>query len=127
MLRQTLGEENWWRAINHYLTKYAHQPVETEQFRIAVEEATGQSMDWFFDEWLYRMGHPVLRVTKSYDASAKQLTVIVRQEQKLDPTSSYPQVEFFQMPVDVEIGTANNTQIERVRIEPKAEQSFTFR
>lgn len=126
MLRQTLGEENWWRAINHYLTKYAHQPVETEQFRIAVEEATGQSMDWFFDEWLYRMGHPVLRVTKSYDASAKQLTVIVRQEQKLDPTSSYPQVEFFQMPVDVEIGTANNTQIERVRIEPKAEQSFTF-
>jgi aminopeptidase N len=126
MLRQTLGEENWWRAINHYLTKYAHQPVETEQFRIAVEEATGQSMDWFFDEWLYRMDHPVFRVTKNYDANAKRLTLTVRQEQKIDPTSAYPQVEFFQMPVDVEIGTANNTRVERVRIEPKAEQSFTF-
>src|SRR5579885_808311 len=44
MLRQQLGERDWWRAINHYLTKYAHQPVETEQFRIAIEEATGRSM-----------------------------------------------------------------------------------
>ena len=37
MLRKTLGDDNWWRAINHYLNKYAHQPVETEQFRIAIE------------------------------------------------------------------------------------------
>jgi aminopeptidase N len=127
MLRKTLGEENWWRAINHYLTKYPHQPVETEQFRIAVEEATGQSMDRFFDQWLYRMGHPVLRVTKQYDAGAKQLSLTVRQEQKPDPASAYPQVEFFELPVDVEIGTASNTRIERVVIEPKAEQTFTFK
>ncbi|MCA1558322.1 MAG: M1 family metallopeptidase, partial [Acidobacteria bacterium] len=37
MLRMTLGEENWRRSIKHYLTKYAHQPVETEQLRIAIE------------------------------------------------------------------------------------------
>jgi aminopeptidase N len=126
MLRKTLGEENWWRAINHYLTTNAHQPVETEQFRIAIEEATGQSMDWFFDEWLYKMGHPVFRVTKNYDANAKTLTLNVRQEQKPDETSQYPQVGFFQMPVEVEIGTAESTRIERVQLEPKEEQSFTF-
>src|SRR6266478_4101857 len=34
MLRQTLGEANLWRSINHYLKKYAHQPVETGQFRV---------------------------------------------------------------------------------------------
>src|SRR5213079_3413604 len=55
MLRKHLGEENWWKAINLYLKTNAHQPVSTEDFRIAVEEATGQSMDWFFDQWLYRM------------------------------------------------------------------------
>ena len=126
MLRKTLGEDNWWRSINHYLKKYANQPVQTEQFRIAIEEATGQPMDWFFDEWLYKMGHPVFSVTQNYDAGAKTLTLKVRQEQKPDPNSDYPQVGFFRMPVEIEIGTSGAVRVERVMIEPKEEQSFTF-
>ncbi|PYS75363.1 MAG: hypothetical protein DMF73_00865 [Acidobacteria bacterium] len=126
MLRTFLGEDNWWRSINHYLTKYAHQPVETAQFRIAIEETTGQPMDWFFDEWVYKMGHPVFRVTQDYDAANKQLILKVRQEQKPDPESQYPQAGFFQTPVDIQIGTAINTRVERVQIEPKEEQTFKF-
>ena len=126
MLRTYLGEDNWWRSINHYLTKYAHQPVETAQFRIAIEETTGQPMDWFFDEWLYKMGHPVFRVTQDYDATRKELTLKVRQEQRPDPDSQYPQVGFFQTPVDIEIGTASGTRIERANIEPKEEQTLKF-
>src|SRR5205085_5432929 len=126
MLHVALGDAQWWRAINHYLTKYAHQPVETEQFRIAVEAATGQSMDWFFDEWVYRMGHPVFRVTQGYDPAAKTLTLTVRQEQKIDPANAYPQDALFRTPVEVEIGTAQGTRIERAMIEPKEEQALTF-
>src|SRR5437588_5944196 len=126
MLRTFLGDDNWWRSINHYLTKYAHQPVETAQFRIAIEETTGQPMDWFFDEWLYKMGHPVFRVTQDYDATKKELTLKVRQEQRPDPESQYPQVVFFQTPVDIEIGTASSSRIDRVRIEPKEEQTYKF-
>ena len=126
MLRTFLGEDNWWRSINHYLTKHAHQPVETAQLRIAIEETTGQPMDWFFDEWVYKMGHPVFRVTQTYDQTKKELTLNVRQEQKPDPESQYPQVGLFQTPVDIEIGTATNTRVERVQIEPKEEQSFKF-
>ena len=126
MLRTYLGEDSWWRSINHYLKKYANQPVETGQFRIAIEEATGQSMDWFFDEWLYRMGHPIFQITKSYDISAKRLLLTVKQTQKPDPDSQYPQVKLFQTPVDIEIGTAISTRVERIRIEPREEQTFTF-
>ena len=126
MLRSYLGEENWWRAINHYLNKYAHQPVETEQFRIAIEEATGQPMDWFFDQWLYKMGHPVFHVIQDYDPGAKALKLSLRQEQKSDPASQYPQVGFFQTPVSIEIGTATGTRVEEVQIEAKEEQAFTF-
>jgi aminopeptidase N len=126
MLRKTLGEDNWWRSINHYLTKNAHQPVQTEQLRIAIEETTGQPMDWFFDEWVYKMAHPIFNVTQNYDATAKTLTVNVKQEQELDPDAVYPQAELFTMPVDIEIGTTGNTRIERVMIEPKKDQSFTF-
>jgi aminopeptidase N len=126
MLRTYLGEDNWWRAINHYLTKYAHQPVETAQFRIAIEETTGQPLDWFFDEWLYKMGHPVFRVSQDYDAARKTLVIQVRQEQLLDLESQYPQVVLFQTPVDIEIGTASGNRIERVQIDARQEQSFRF-
>ncbi len=126
MLRKHLGEENWWKAINHYLVSNAHQPVSTEDFRIAIEESTGESMDWFFDEWLYKMGHPVFEVTKNYDAAKKQLTLNVRQTQKIDPNNEFPQVEFFQTFMDVEIGTPSGARVERVWIKPQAENVFTF-
>jgi aminopeptidase N len=126
MLRKTLGEDNWWRAINYYLHKYANQPVETEQFRIAIEESTGQSMDWFFDEWLYKMGHPIFRVTQDYDSTAKALKLKVEQLQTVDPESQFPQVTLFQTPVEIEIGTKSGTRVERVQILPQKEQSFTF-
>lgn len=122
MLRKHLGDELFFKAINHYLVTNANKPVQTEQLRIAIEEATGQSMDWFFDQWLYKMGHPIFEVTKSYDAAAKKLTLSVKQTQKIDPTNEYPQVEFFQTFVDVEI----DGDVKKVWLEPKAENIFTF-
>ncbi|MEO8573743.1 MAG: M1 family aminopeptidase [Pyrinomonadaceae bacterium] len=122
MLRKHLGDKLFFKSLNHYLTANAHQPVSTEDLRIAVEEASGQSMDWFFDQWLYKMGHPIFEVTQSYDDAKKQLTLNVKQMQKIDPTNGYPQTEFFQSFVDVEI----DTKIERVWLEPKAENVFTF-
>jgi len=83
-------------------------------------------MDWFFDEWLYKMGHPVFRVTQDYDAAKRELTLKVSQEQRPDPESQYPQVRLFQTPVDIAIGTASSTRIERVQIEAKEDQTFTF-
>ncbi|HUR97321.1 MAG TPA: M1 family aminopeptidase [Pyrinomonadaceae bacterium] len=122
MLRKHLGDKLFFKSLNHYLTTNAHQPVSTEDLRIAVEEASGQSMDWFFDQWLYKMGHPVFDVTQSYDDAKKQLTLNVKQTQKIDATNGYPQAEFFQSFVDVEI----DNKIERVWLEPKAENVFTF-
>jgi aminopeptidase N len=122
MLRRHLGEENWWRSINHYLKSNANQPVSTEDFRIAIEETTGESMDWFFDQWLFKMGHPVFEITQNYDEAKKQLTLSVKQTQKIDATNEFPQVEFFQTWVDVEI----DNKIERVWLKPQAENVYTF-
>ncbi len=126
MLRQTLGEENWWRAINYYLRKYASQPVETEQFRIALEESTGQALDWFFDQWLYKMGHPVFRVTQNYNAQTKALELTVEQMQTVDTSSPFPQVALFQMPVNVEIETKAGTTLQLIHIQAVRKQSFSL-
>lgn len=122
MLRKHLGDELFFKSLNQYLTANAHQPVSTEDLRIAIEETSGQSMDWFFDEWLYRMGHPIFEITKSYDAAAKKLSLIVKQTQKIDLNNEYPQVQYFQTFVDVEI----DNRVERVWLKPQAENVFTF-
>ncbi|HEY8560722.1 MAG TPA: M1 family aminopeptidase [Pyrinomonadaceae bacterium] len=122
MLRKHLGDELFFKSLNHYLTKYANQPVQTEQLRIAIEEATGQSMDWFFDQWLYKMGHPVFEVTQNYDAAAKKLTLNVKQTQKIDLLNEYPQAQYFQAKVDVEI----DGRVEQVWLKPQAENVFAF-
>jgi aminopeptidase N len=122
MLRKHLGDKAFFRSLNHYLVSNAHQPVSTEDLRIAIEETTGQSMDWFFDQWLYRMGHPVFVVTQNYDDTAKKLTLTVKQAQKIDILNEFPQVEFFQAKTDIEI----DGNIHSVSIEPKAENVYTF-
>jgi len=122
MLRKHLGDKLFYKSLNNYLTTNAHQPVSTEDLRIAVEETSGQSMDWFFDEWLYRMGHPVFEITQSYDDAKKQLTLNVKQTQKVDVTNAYPQTEFFQSFVDVAV----DNKVERVWMEPKETNVFTF-
>ena len=127
MLRVMLGEEKWRAGVRRYISKHAHQPVETEQLRRAFEEATKQDLSWFFRQWLYQMNHPVLRVTKNYDEGSRTLRVNVRQEQKPDPTSAYPQTELFRLPVDVGIKTATASRVERIRVEPQTEQTFEFK
>ncbi len=67
------------------------------------------------------MGHPVFEVTQNYDAAKKQLILNVKQTQKIDPNNEFPQVEFFQTFVNIEI----DNQIERVWIKPQAENVFT--
>jgi aminopeptidase N len=122
MLRKHLGEEKWWQAIKHYLKSNANKSVSTEDFRKSVEETSGEPMDWFFDQWLYRMGHPIFEVTKNYDEAKKQLTLNVKQKQKVDPNDEYPQVEFFEGKVEIEI----DERIESVWLEPRAENIFSF-
>lgn len=127
MLHKQLGDRNFWASLNHYLTSNANQPVSTEDLRIAIEETTGRSMDAFFDQWLYKMGHPVFDVKKSYDAAKRVLTLTVRQVQEPDLTSGYPQVGFFETPVDIEIVTNKGPRIETVFIKPRAENVFRIK
>lgn len=122
ILRKHLGEENWWKTIRNYVKSNANKSVSTEDFRKAIEETTGESMEWFFDQWLYKMGHPVFVITKTYDETKKQLTLNVKQTQKIDTNYKHPQIEYFQGKVEIEI----DDRIEQVRLEPKAENIFTF-
>lgn len=122
LLRKHLGEENWRKAIQGYVKTSASRPVTTEDFRQAVEAAGGEPMDWFFDQWLYKMGHPVFEVTQCYDETLQRLTLHLKQTQTPDAKDPYPQAAFFQGKMDIEI----DDRIETVWVQPQAGQIYVF-
>lgn len=120
MLRRHLGDEVFWRGINLYLTRHAHQNVTTPDFQRALEEVSGQKLDWFFQQWVYQAGYPELKVRYRYDAKNKQLALAVQQTQATDALT--PAV--FRLPgVKVEITTPAGVRTESIDI---TERSQTF-
>ena len=96
MLRHVLGDDLFFKAIHHYLTRYRNQSVVTADLQKAVEEATGQSLDWFFQQWVYSGGHPEYKVDYSWDATTRIATLKVAQTQPTDQLTP-----LFRMPVDI--------------------------
>lgn len=74
-----LGEARFRAGLALYTTRHAHDLVETADLRQALEDATGEALDWFFAQWVERPGHPVLKVRVRHDAGRGLLLVDVEQ------------------------------------------------
>jgi aminopeptidase N len=111
MLRFLLGDELFWRALRHYITKHQFTSVETNDLKVAIEEATGQNLHWFFDQWVYKAGYPIFAVSSTWEDSTHTLLLHVAQKQKLDSLTG-----IFRTPVDIEITTAQGVSTHRVAI-----------
>jgi aminopeptidase N len=120
MLRFVLGEERFWKAIGHYCRKHAFGTVETADLRTAIEESTGQGLNWFFDQWVYHGGHPEYQVSYEWDEPQKTVRLTVKQTQKVDELTP-----LFRMPVDIELVTPKETTRQRILVS-KAEETFHF-
>jgi aminopeptidase N len=100
MLRNLLGDQAFGRGLQYYLTKYRFASAETDEFRLALEDATGQNLDWFFRQWVFGAGFPKLKVTKAWDDSTHLLRLTVEQDQQIDSLTGY-----FRFPLVVECTT----------------------
>jgi aminopeptidase N len=98
MLRTTLGEAAWKRALRLYLARHAFAGVETSDLRRACEEASGKNLSWFFEQWIHRGGHPELRVDRSWDAERSTLRLTLEQVQAEEGASAA-----FRLPLTLEV------------------------
>jgi len=114
MLRYVLGDDLWWKAIRHYVKKHARQNVETTDFRVAIEEATGKSLDWFFNQWVYKAGHPEFEVSWTYDEAAKLVAVSVKQKQEVKDLTP-----LFRTPVEIYVANGEAKRTEKVEVREK--------
>jgi aminopeptidase N len=84
MLREMLGEEVFYRGVRAYMAKFALSTAETSDFRIALEQASGLGLEWFFDQWCMRPGCPNISTKATYDAATRMLRIKAEQTQKID-------------------------------------------
>jgi aminopeptidase N len=111
MLRFLLGDRLFWTAIHHYITKHQFSLVETNDFKVAIEEATGQNLSWFFDQWVYKAGYPVFDVSYRWNDTTRAILLHVRQTQTLDSLTG-----IFRTPVEIALTTSGRTVTRRMNI-----------
>ena len=105
MLRKRLGDTAFFSAISAYLSAHRGGIVETNDLVRALEATSGLSLDRFFDEWVYRPGHPNLKINVSFERNV--LVVDVEQTQK------GKDVAVFELPFEIEVGTSSGSQVHR--------------
>jgi aminopeptidase N len=124
MLKQYLGSERFWAAMNRYLTRHAFGTTLSDDLRRAVLDATGENLSWFWSQWVYQSGHPELVVSAAYDSADASLSLTVRQAQ-VDTASAdstglrYATPAVFRAPLAIRVATAKGDVRSRVLLDQR--------
>jgi hypothetical protein len=97
MLRRLVGDDAFFDGIRRFYTESRFKKVGTENFRKAMEEASGRSLERFFERWIYNAALPSM--TFSYRVEGSE--AVLRFEQI---------GELFDVPVTVTLQYADNTR-----------------
>ena len=116
-LREQIGDEAFWRGVNIYLNRHKFGSVETTDLIRAMEEASGDELDWFFDQWVYGLGSPKLTVKQAYDPAQKILTLTISQTQKQEKFSP----SAYRLPLDLEVATETGKKTEKIELTKRLE------
>jgi aminopeptidase N len=115
MLRNYLGDAAFFKGLNIYLTTNKFKTGEAHQLRLAFEDASGEDLNWFFNQWYFGNGHPELKIDYVYEANKAH--VIVEQTQKSG--------KIFKLPFAIDIYTGTNKVRHQVWAQNKID-TFSF-
>lgn len=109
MLRHQLGNEVFWKGIRAYYKKYQDSNAMSSDFEQVMEEASGEDLDEFFDQWLNKKGYPELKWKWKYNNGL--ITISVNQKQKH---------HLFNFPVEFGVVKGDSIQIESFFVDKKS-------
>lgn len=114
MLRTYLGDEAFFKGLNLYLKQNAFKATEAQQLRLAMEEVSGQDLNWFFNQWYYGQGYPTLDISYDYSQPGSAKVTI---EQKGD--------KVFDLPFAIDVYAGGKKERRNVRLSEK-KATYTF-
>ncbi|MFZ0896985.1 MAG: M1 family aminopeptidase, partial [Candidatus Nitrosopolaris sp.] len=127
MLRSYIGDEKFRKSLKVYIETYRGKSVETDDLRKIIEKVSGENLRQFFDQWIYRGGHPQLNVEFSLEESLIKLKIIQMQVANDDDYM------VFKFPLDIKLvfssnGNDNDNKREIIEISKKVtEKTFNLR
>ena len=119
MLRTYTGDEAFFSSLSLYLKRKQFGTAELADLRMAFEEITGEDLNWFFDQWFLKPGHPELAISHHYLPAPNKLVLRVRQLQDTLKNTSY------RLPVHLDIWVKGRKLRKSVVID-KTDQEFSF-
>src|SRR5690606_15540643 len=93
--------------------------AEIDDLRTSFEKITGEDLNWFFDQWFYRPGHPALKIQQEYVSATGKVLLKVRQTQDTLATTVY------RLPLKVDVWVGGKRSRYDVIID-KASQTLEF-
>jgi aminopeptidase N len=108
MLREQVGDRNFFKSLNLYLTQNAYKTAELANLRLAFEEVTGEDLSWFFNQWFLQAGHPKLKISYAYAPILHKALVNIEQ------TQDAPALHVFTVPIKIDVyqnGIKNQVQV----------------
>jgi aminopeptidase N len=117
MLRNYLGNEVFYKGLNIYLKTNAFKSAEAHHLRLALEEASGMDLNWFFNQWYFGAGHPKLHIDYKWDELAKTQFVYLQQKQDGSP---------FILPMAIDMYVNGKKQRHTIWMQDKAD-TLTFK
>ncbi len=128
MLRRELGDALFWKGVGHYLNRHQKGVVETRDLMRALEEVSGRSLEQFFEQWVFKAGHPELDVKIEHDGEV--LTIHVKQTQipagpgPVPPDA--PPLFSFDLAFDIGLSTSREGKETRREVRRVDQASHTF-
>jgi aminopeptidase N len=81
MLRNEVGDKSFQKIIQAYYQQYKGGNADSRDFEAVAEKVSGQELTWFFDQWLYQPGVPVLKMETKIQNN--ELFLSVKQKDKV--------------------------------------------
>ena len=97
MLRNLVGDSAFFQSLHNYLVKNQYKNAEVAQLRMAFEETTGMDLNWFFDEWYFKAGHPKLNIKYVFNEKNNDEMVSIEQ------TQTEPALQVFSFPLKIDL------------------------
>ena len=107
MLRWVIGDQPFDKTMRTFLSQYAGKGATVDDLRKVAEAASGQSLTWFFTQWLDSTGAPEFKTKYTIYRTQKGFRVVGEIQQDLD---------LFRMPVELKIDTDGKTETKRIEV-----------
>jgi tetratricopeptide (TPR) repeat protein len=107
MLRNVMGDDLFMKALMEYPRKFAWKSASTDDFHKICEDAYGQSLNWFFQQWVESSGAPEFKMEYTVFRTQKGFRVMGKISQDLD---------LFRMPVVLRVETEGNPEEKTIEV-----------